>query len=77
MTDVQIFQHPEFGGIRAIEIDGNPFFVGKDVATALGYSNPRKALADHVPEKFKNTVTIRDSIQGVAISPTPYIPCLK
>lgn len=41
-------------------INDNPYFVGKDVAEILGYSNSRKAIADHVDEEDKNTVTIRD-----------------
>lgn len=40
MNNIQVFNNPEFGDIRTIEIDGKPYFVGKDVATALGYSNP-------------------------------------
>lgn len=62
-NQLQIFNNPEFGEVRAIEIDNEPWLVGKDAAIALGYSNPRKALADHVSDKFKkNGVTIRDSI---------------
>ena len=45
-------------------IDNEPWFVGKDVATALGYSNVRDALAKHVDAEDKNTVAIRDGIQG-------------
>ncbi|MDO4845342.1 MAG: BRO family protein [Oscillospiraceae bacterium] len=45
-------------------IDKVPWFVGRDVAVALGYSNPRKTLGDHVDDEDKNTVTIRDGIQG-------------
>lgn len=41
---------------------GTPWFIGKDVATALGYTNSRKAIADHVDTDDKNTVTIRDGI---------------
>ena len=50
MTDKQIkvFNNTEFGEIRSMTIDGEPWFVGKDVAAALGYSNPRKAIGDHV-----------------------------
>lgn len=48
--------------IRAIQIDGEPWFIGNDIATALGYSNSRKALLDHVDQEDKNTVTIRDGI---------------
>lgn len=50
--------------IRTVLINQEPWFVGTDVATALGYTNPRKALADHVDEEDKNTVTIRDGIRG-------------
>lgn len=53
MTDLQVFNNPDFGEIRAVEIDGEPWFVGKDMAVALGYSNPRKALADHVDDEDK------------------------
>ena len=53
-----------FGDIRAIERDGEPWFVGKDVATALGYANSRKAIADHVDEEDKG-VTKRDPLGGV------------
>lgn len=47
MNSLQIFNSEEFGEIRTIEIDGKPYFVGTDVAKALGYSNPRKAILDH------------------------------
>lgn len=62
---LQIFNHPQFGEIRAVEIDGKPWFVGKDVAKALGYTNHKKALGDHVDEEDKmqgDGVTIRDPI---------------
>ena len=63
MDELQIFNNPEFGKIRAVEIDGQPWLVGKDVARALGYTNPKKALADHVDPDDKRQgdgVTIRD-----------------
>lgn len=63
-NNLKQFQHEEFGSIRAIEINGEPWFLGNDVAMALGYTNPRKALHDHVDSKDKNTVTIRDGIPG-------------
>jgi len=47
-SELQTFEHPEFGKIRALRRDGKPWFVGKDVAAALGYSNPHDALANHV-----------------------------
>lgn len=64
MTDLQIFNNPEFGDIRAVEIDGEPWFVGKDMAAALGYSNPRDALAKHVDDEDKNTVAFCDGTPG-------------
>ena len=65
MTDNQImeFTNEQFGKIRTKLIDGEPWFMGKDTAIALGYSNPRKAVGDHVDEDDKTDgVTIRDSI---------------
>ena len=50
MNELKIFQNEEFGKIRTVTIDGEPYFVGKDVTEALGYSNSRKAIADHVAE---------------------------
>ena len=47
MTDIQVFKNDEFGAVRTIEQDGKVMFCGKDVAVALGYSNPNKALRDH------------------------------
>ena len=62
-NQIQIFNNTEFGEIRTVKINGEPYFVGKDVAAALGYTNTRKALADHVDnEDKKDGVTIRDSI---------------
>lgn len=53
MNELQIFNNPEFGEIRIIEMDGEPWFVGKDVAEILGYANPSKALSDHVDAEDK------------------------
>ena len=53
MTEITIFTRPEFGQLRTLEIDGEPWFVGRDVAEALGYSNGRDALAKHVDEEDK------------------------
>lgn len=47
MNDIQIFNNKEFGQVRAIEVNGEPYFVANDVARALGYSNPSKATNDH------------------------------
>ena len=64
MNAVQVFENTQFGKVRIVVIDGEPWLVGKDVATALGYTNPRKALIDHIDDEDKNTVTIRDGIPG-------------
>lgn len=64
MNELKIFENPEFGTIHTVEIDGEPWMVGKDVATALGYSNPRDALAKHVDDDDKNTVAICDGTPG-------------
>ena len=53
MSNLQIFNNPEFGDIRTVTIDGEPWFVGKDVAVALGYSNHRDALYKHVDSEDK------------------------
>lgn len=47
MVDMQIFANADFGSIRTIEQDGKVLFCGRDIAEALGYTNPIKALADH------------------------------
>lgn len=63
MTEIQVFDNPEFGKIRTMEVNGEPYFVGKEVATILGYTNPRKAIADHVDEEDKG-VTKCDTLGG-------------
>lgn len=63
MNELQIFNNKEFGEVRTVVIDSEPWFVGKDVAEALGYSNSRKAIQDHVDDEDKRDgVTIRDAI---------------
>ena len=57
MNDLTTFTNPEFGQVRTVEIDGIPWLVGKDVAVALGYKNPQKALHDHVDAE---DVTVND-----------------
>lgn len=48
-----VFDNADFGEVRTVVIDGDPWFVGKDVAECLGYTNPSKALADHVDDDDK------------------------
>ena len=61
--EIKIFTSDIFGEIRTCQVNNQIMFVGKDVATALGYSNSRKALLDHVDDEDKTDgVTIRDAI---------------
>lgn len=53
MNEIEIFENHEFGSVRTVMIDDEPWLVGKDVAEALGYENPQKALRDHVDEEDK------------------------
>lgn len=69
MNDLQIFENKEFGSVRTLEIDGKPYFCGSDVASALGYTNPRKAIIDHC-----KGVTKRDAPTSSGIQSMSYIP---
>lgn len=65
MNDLQIFENPEFGSVRTVEIGGTPWLVGKDVAAALGYKNHKDALDRHVDAEDKrqsDEVVIHDSM---------------
>lgn len=53
MKELQIFEHEDFGQIRVVELDGEPWLVGKDVALGLKYENPTKAIRDHVMAEDK------------------------
>lgn len=64
MNEPVIFNNPEFGEIRIVSISGEPWFVGKDVADALGYSNPRDAMSTHVDDEDKAAVAIHDGSQN-------------
>ena len=70
MNEIKIFENTQFGQIRATTIDDEPWFVGKDVAEALGYANPQKAIRDHVEEEDR---TVNESFtvngtQGILIN---------
>lgn len=64
MNDLKVFENAEFGSVRTIMLNDEPYFVGKDVAEILGYSNSRKALIDHVDDEDKG-VTKCDTLGGV------------
>ena len=63
MNEVQIFNNDEFGSVRTLTINDEPWFVGKDVAEILGYSNPQKAIRDHVDTEDK-TVNESFTVNG-------------
>lgn len=64
MNEIKIFENQEFGKVRALEIDGKPYFVGKDVAQILGYKDTSDALKKHVDEEDKLTRRFADSGQN-------------
>ena len=64
MNEIKIFENTQFGQIRVIKRDGEPWFVGKDVAEILGYGNGRDALAKHVDEEDKGVAKC-DTLGGV------------
>ena len=63
MNELKIFENEEFGSLRTMEIVGKIYFVAKDVAGILGYSNPSNAISDHVDEEDKG-VTKCDTLGG-------------
>lgn len=58
MNEIQIFNSEEFGDIRIVQLNNETYFVGKDVATALGYANPKNAVPTHVSEEDKLSTQI-------------------
>ena len=70
MNELKIFKNEAFGEIRTIEINSEPWFVGKDVAEVLGYSNPQKAVRDHIDDDDKtlNESFTVNGTQGVLIN---------
>lgn len=63
MNELQVFKNEEFGEVRSLKIGDEPWFVGKDVADILGYTNSRKAISDHVDDEDKG-VTKCDTLGG-------------
>ena len=61
MNDLTVFKNKQFGEVRTVEISGEPWFVGKDVATCLAYKDTSDALKKHVDDEDK----------GVGVLPTP------
>ena len=67
MNELQIFNNEEFGQVRTIEVDGKIGFVGKDIATALGYAEPTKAVRTHCKGVSKMDIPTNSGIQNMSI----------
>lgn len=63
MNELQIFKNPEFGEVRTLTINGNPWFVGKDIAEDLGYQNGSRDINRHVDEEDRRKEMISDGNQ--------------
>ena len=64
-NQIQLFTNQLFGNVRSmLDDNGNPWFIGNEIASILGYQNTRDALAVHVDMEDKNTVAIHDGIPG-------------
>lgn len=64
MGDLKIWENPEFGELRIVDMNGEPWMVGKDVALALGYAKPRNAIAAHVDAEDKKDAPIQGYLGG-------------
>lgn len=68
-NEMKIFENEEFGSVRTVTIDGEPWLVGKDVAMILGYERATKAIQDHVDPEDIDGIPIRDSIGRLQKTP--------
>lgn len=68
-TAITIFNNEEFGNVRTLTINGEPWFVGKDITECLGYSRSTKAVSDHVDEEDIDGIPIQDSIGRMQNTP--------
>lgn len=64
MNNLQIFENKEFGSIRTVQLNNETYFVGKDIAEALGYAKARNAIATHVDEEDKKDAPIQGDLGG-------------
>ena len=69
MTKIEIFNNEEFGSVRTININGIPYFVRKDIVTISAYTNPQKAIRDHVDDDktVNNSFTVNGT-KGILIN---------
>lgn len=65
MNELQIFNHPDFGQIRTVTINDEPWFVGKDVAQVLGYVKPQNAIANHTDNEDRKVAPIQGTPGGI------------
>lgn len=68
-NSIQVFNNADFGQMRTIEINGKTMFCGKDVAIALGYSNPRDAISSHCKGAIKGKIATNGGVQTMALIP--------
>ena len=68
-NQVKVFESAEFGSVRTVEVNGEPYFVGRDVATILGYAKPQNAIATHVDEDdaLKQGILTTQGIQEMVV----------
>lgn len=59
MNELTVFQNPDFGAVRSLTMNGEPWFVGRDVATALGYKKPQNAILSHVDDEDRALAPIQ------------------
>ncbi len=69
MEEMQVFRNEQFGEVRTIEENGKPLFCGSDVARALGYTNPNKAVNDHCRAITKRSTPISGKVQSINFIP--------
>ena len=77
MSQMEIFKNPEFGSIRVIEENGNYLFCGTDIAAALGYSNPRKAVRDHTRGGTKRSIGVQTGKRRMEPPPCRWWKCFS
>lgn len=65
MNEVKLFENEEFGQVRMVEIDGKPYFMGSDIAKALGYARPNDAIKQHCRATVKHSTHISGKMQEV------------
>lgn len=69
MSNLMVFNNENFGQVRTVNIEGKPYFVGKDIAEALGYKLPRKAISDHCKGVIKREVSTNGGKQTMSVIP--------